>query len=62
MRKVVVKHYTKDLAERERLSQLHLPIELKKALSEIDEQAISTKKKTELKRALIREQVNTWKR
>lgn len=51
--------------ERERLSNLHLIMtvtELKQALSEIDSQTLSSKKKCEMKHALIREQVNIRKK
>ena len=51
--------------ERERLSNLHLITsteELQEALSEIDSQSLNSKKKYDKKRALIREQVNIWKK
>lgn len=51
--------------ERDQLSQLHLITsceELKKALSEIDELPVSVKKKSESKRALLREQINIRKK
>ncbi len=51
--------------EGEKLSTLHLitsPTELKSTLSEIDDEAISAKKKAEKKRAVIREQINIRKK
>lgn len=53
------------IKERERLSNLHLITttnELKHALSEIDSQSLSSKKKCEKKRALVREQLNIRKK
>ena len=53
------------MAEREKLSMLHLissPEELSVALSEIDDETISAKKKKEKKLAVLREQINIRKK